>query len=264
MARSGRAAKRRRGMPARGSVVEEKPFLPPRQRAAGRAAVALGAERTYRILRTSEVDPYDKPLARTEVASFGVARFAGLGDAFAGKSRRATKLSIANAPTTSFADLRALIEALPADQAMIARKPRITVGHRSRRVSEEKRNVRVRAFLYAASREDDNDYHLIIGRARSASQPMYMTVEISGLPPKTSTHYTRLKAARDAYKAFFTADLPGASYDFYDPPIPVEVEGSLFFDMTHASGGHPGPKSLRDDIPTIWEIHPVSRIVFEP
>ena len=70
--------------------------------------------------------------------------------------------------------------------------------------------------------------------------------------------------ARDDYKAFFGSNLPGMSYDFYDPPIPVEIEGSLFFDMSHATGSKPGPSSLRDDIPTIWEIHPISKIVFEP
>jgi hypothetical protein len=93
---------------------------------------------------------------------------------------------------------------------------------------------------------------------------MYMTMEISGLPPRRSADFTRLKSARGAYKAFFGDDLPGASYDFYDPPIPVEIQGSLFFDMSHATGPRPGPQSLRQDMPTIWEIHPISEIVFEP
>jgi hypothetical protein len=41
------------------------------------------------------------------------------------------------------------------------------------------------------------------------------------------------------------------------------VEGSLFFDMSHATGGKPGPQDLRKDIPTIWEVHPITRIVFD-
>jgi len=70
---------------------------------------------------------------------------------------------------------------------------------------------------------------------------------------------------RDDYKAFSEGDhLPGTSYDFYDPPVPVEVTGSLFFDMSHATGNGPGPQSLRHDIPTIWEIHPIPHILFEP
>jgi hypothetical protein len=73
-----------------------------------------------------------------------------------------------------------------------------------------------------------------------------------------------LKKTRDNYKSFFSNNLPGLTYDFYDPPIPMEVEGSMFFDMSHAEGSKPGPKSLRSKIPTIWEIHPISKIVFEP
>ena len=46
-------------------------------------------------------------------------------------------------------------------------------------------NVRITAFLYAASLEDDNDYHLIVGRDPSKSEK-YVTVEISGLSPDTS------------------------------------------------------------------------------
>jgi hypothetical protein len=123
--------------------------------------------------------------------------------------------------------------------------------------------VRVRAFLFAASREDDNDYHLIIGRDPSAP-PMYMTMEISGLPPVHSPHHGQLHTARDAYKTFFGSMLPGRSYDFYDPPIPLDVEGSLFFDISHATGSKPGPQDLRPDMPVVWEVHPISMIVLEP
>jgi hypothetical protein len=92
---------------------------------------------------------------------------------------------------------------------------------------------------------------------------MYMTVEISGLPPQNSPSFAPLKAARDAYKAYFgAAHLPGSGYDFYNPPRPVTITGSLFFDLTHATGGHPGPQSLRPHMPVIWEIHPISSIVF--
>ena len=104
--------------------------------------------------------------------------------------------------------------------------------------------MRVSAFLYAASRENDNDFHLIIGR-NPKSSPMYMTStwKFSGLPPKNANFFARIKRARDAYKnSFFGAKLLGPSYHFYRPPIPVEIEGSLFFDITHAKGGHPGPK----------------------
>jgi len=224
----------------------------------------MAGRTAYRILRTSEVDPYDAPVAVTEIPTFEAPKPAPTGDAFRGKSRKAAKISIADAGTESFDDLRDLITSLPSEDSMVNHQPLITTNQNSERVTEEMRSVRVRAYLYAASREDDNDFHLIVGRDPEASPSLYMTMEISGLPPKSSSHFVRLKGARDAYNAFFGSDLPGTSYDFYDPPIPIEIEGSLFFDMSHATGSRPGPQSLRDNMPVIWEIHPVSAIVFEP
>jgi hypothetical protein len=250
----------RPGLPAPASVVSERTFVP--RQAPLRAAMA--ARPSYRILRTNEVDAYDTPVAPTAVRGFGAPAARPPQETFAGTSRKAAKLSIVAGGPEAFNDLRALINSLPADAGMINHKPKITTAATSNRVKEEKRNVRVRTFLYAASHEADNDYHLIIGRDATKSPEMYMTVEVSGLPPRTSPHFDRLKAARDAFQAFFADDLPGTSYDFYDPPIPVAIEGSLFFDMSHATGGKPGPASLRNKIPRIWEIHPISRIEFEP
>jgi hypothetical protein len=253
---------RRPGMPDRDTVVTEK-SLTPDQRGTQAPAESASETTTYRILRTSETDPYDAPLRPAEVATLGLERFAGFDDAFRGNARKAAKLAIADAGVEAFEDIKDLIETLPAEEDMTSHEPPITTDATSGRVAEENRNVRVQAFLYAASREDDNDYHLIVGRA-SDRDPMYMTIELSGLPAHDSEHFSRLEAARDAYKEFFGDDLPGASYDFYHPPIPVEVEGSLFFDMSHSSGSRPGPSSLRPKMPTIWEIHPITNIVFEP
>jgi len=261
MAAVSRRTARRAGMPAASSIVSEKVFVPARPGRVARAAAA-GLRSTYRILRTNEVDPKDAAMPMAAVAAIGAA--GPPGDNFAGTARKAAKLSVAAASEESFDDLQDLIDRLPPKKVMTQHKPQITTDAKSGRVAEEKRNVKVRAFLYAASREDDRDYHLIIGRARNKTRHMYMTVEISGLPPKTSASFATLKGARDAFKSFFGADLPNESYDFYDPPIPVDVSGSLFFDMSHASGQRPGPQSLRKDIPTIWEIHPVTEIIFEP
>jgi hypothetical protein len=93
---------------------------------------------------------------------------------------------------------------------------------------------------------------------------MYMTVVVSGLPSPNSQEFLKLRAARDACKAFFGDSLPSFSYDFYDPPIPLEIEGSLFFNIGNASSGKLGPASLKSRMPTIWEVHPVTKIVFEP
>ncbi len=186
------------------------------------------------------------------------------GDKYVGTARKAAKLSIANAPLETFTDLSALINSLAAENTMVHHVPPITVADTSNRVAEEKRNVKVKVFLYAASREKDNDFHLILGRAPGLSPALYFTMELSGLPANSSGSFTKLKAARTAFKNFFGTSLPGLNYDFYSPPIPVEIEGSLFFDMSHATGSRPGPVSLRPKMPVIWEVHPITRITFEP
>jgi hypothetical protein len=262
MSTSDEQTSRRPGMPERSAVVSEK-ILTPERRSTQASAASASETTTYRILRTSETDPYDDPLQPAEVATLGLERFAGFDETFRGISRKAAKLTIADAAVEAFEDIKDLIETLPTEEDMISHQPPITTDAESGRVDEENRNVVVRAFLYAASREDDNDFHLIVGRATDRD-PMYMTIELSGLPPGDSEHFSRLKAARDAYTEFLGGDLPGASYDFYAPPIPVEVEGSLFFDMSHSFGSRPGPDILRPHMPTIWEIHPITNIVFEP
>jgi hypothetical protein len=214
----------------------------------------------YRILKTRELDPYEKPLAPEEIATAGAARMTP-GDNFAGTDRRDAKLSIVSAATEQFGDLQNLVGSLTADDDMINHNPEITKDPNSPRVSEEQRNVRVQAFLYAASREADNDFHFIVGRDPNASAT-YMNMELSGLPPSASNTFAPLNTARNAYKTFVNGQLPSAGYHHYDPPIPIEVEGSLFFDITHATGPHPGPAKLRPE--TIWEVHPISHIVFEP
>ena len=218
----------------------------------------------YRIIRTNEVDAYEKAATSIETlnAAIAAAEAAPVGDNFKGKSRKAAKLSIANAPIKTFSDLKTFVNSLPAHEDMLELDIKTTTT--SNRVAEEKRNVRIKVFLYAASREDDNDFHLILGRDPDKTPEVYMTMELSGLPPANSASFTKLKAARDAFKAFFGGDLPGLSYDFYDPPIPVKIEGSLFWDASHAKGQRPGPKSLKSRMPTVFELHPITKITFNP
>lgn len=244
------------GRPSPSSIVATETLTPARTGMA--AAPGAAAGQTYQILITNQTDPYDAPVSRAAAATFAAA-----GDNFTGTDRKAAKLAISGAATESFTDLKDLIGTLVPDAKMIKHKPAIKKDATQGRVNEENRNVRVRAFLYAASRENDNDFHLILGR-NPKSSAIYMTMELSGLPPKNNKSFARIQKTRDAFKAFFGAKLPGPSYHFYRPPIPVEIEGSLFFDITHAKGGHPGPKDLRPNIPTIWEVHPVTDIVFEP
>jgi hypothetical protein len=252
------------GLPAAETVVARLVLSPgkPRREVPSGARVSAAPQRTYEILRTNQVDPYERqPETNQDVLAAPQAMRAA-GDKFGGTSRRKAKISIARARVETFDDIKSLIASLPDEDGMINREPEISKGKDSGRVDEERRNVRVRAWIYAASRETDNDFHLIVGRHSSKPQ-MYLTMEVSGLPPTTASSYAKIKKVRDVYKLFFT-DLPGSGYDFYKPPIPVEIGGSLFFDITHATGGRPGPKDLRSHIPVIWEVHPVTYLVFEP
>lgn len=266
----------RAGMPAPDSIVEVLTLRPPAPETPGTRSVSrttAAPPRAFRIIRTNEVDEYERAAAATlltkgvtsresKKAAKKTTKKAADKDTFGGTARKAAKTSLSAAPVRTYKDVRTLIRTLPSHDSMAALK--IPKGATSGRVAQEERNVRLKTFLYAASREDDNDFHLILGRAPEASPEVYMTMELSGLPPKSAPSFAKLKAARDAYKAFFGSELPGTSYDFYDPPIPVTVEGSLFWDASHATGTRPGPQSLKSRMPVVWEVHPISGIKFNP
>ena len=247
------------GLPARDSIVSITNVVP-----AGKAFAAAG-QPLLQILHTNEIDEYEEG-AKSAQAAVKAAKALPAGDNYQGTDRKAAKLSIAEAKVESFADLKALIASLPAETVMTNHKPKIGTGSTAGRVKEETRNVRVKAFIYAASRESDNDFHLIVGRNPQKTPEMYMTMELSGLPSASAQAFDQLKAARDAFKQFFKDklenNLPSLTYDFYQPPLSVEIEGSLFFDITHATGSRPGPKSLKSRMPVVWEVHPITKIVF--
>lgn len=245
---------------------QARPWLPPREVIVTETTVTLPTgvtaagdttAPTYTIIRTTEVDEYDEPISAADVKTPAPPG----GDTYQGTARKAAKLSIATAAVETLPSVKHIVASLVPDAAMEHHHPPISAGPLSQRVAEEMRNVRCRAYLFAASLEADNDFHLIIGTDPKAGKMTMMTMELSGLPPASSAAYKTLKAARDTYKSFFGAHLPGLSYDFYDPPIQVDIQGSLFFDVTHATGPKPGPPTLRPYLPTIWEVHPISRIV---
>jgi hypothetical protein len=247
-------------LPDRRDVLVELSFVP-RSGAAVGAPAAAAAGRQFRILRTLEVDEYEPPLAAAAIAALTAPRAAPPDNNFAGTARKAAKLSIADAPTETFEDVSDLVDSF-VDHATMKAKG-IPTTEDSDRVAEEERNVRVKAFLYAASMENDNDFHLIIGRD-PGKPAKYMTAEVSGLPPQDASSFDKLNTTRTTYLDFFADGLPGQTYDFYDPPIPIEIEGSLFWDASHATGGRPGPSKLRPNMPVVWEVHPITKITFEP
>lgn len=248
------------GAPQLSSIVAHDTLIP----AVGGKALAAAPAQAFTILITNQVDPYDAPLTAKQAAALRAQPFAPVSDNFAGTARKIAKLSIASGPVKAFKDLKALVDSLTPDSKMLKHKPKITDDAKSDRVAEEKFNVRVSAFLYAASRETDNDFHLIVGTDPKGPKLTCMTMEVSGLPPKSATSFAKLEQARNSFKQLVDNKLPGAGYHFYRPPIPITIGGSLFFDVTHAKGGHPGPADLRPHIPTIFEVHPVTELAFAP
>ena len=78
--------------------------------------------------------------------------------------------------------------------------------------------------------------------------PQYVTMEVSGLPPASAGTFARLKSARDAFQKLLRRQ-DARDIRFYDPPIPIRVEGSLFFDISRAHGQSPEPPRLHPHMP---------------
>jgi hypothetical protein len=180
-------------------------------------------------------------------------------ETFGGSWRASAKTSLSDAGVQSYNRLSRLLATLEDDEFMRSEhEPRITA--KSERVAEEERNVQVDCWLLGASREEDNDYHLIIGdRRNETDQDRMMTVEISGLP-KGGPFREILQVPREAYKEFFQGEPPSSSFRVFPESIRVRVKGSLFFDKQHGPGGV-GHGIYKPNY--VWEIHPVEEITFD-
>ena len=178
---------------------------------------------------------------------------------FRGTDRRLAKTSIASAALEPETTVDRLAGSLIADDTMLAHDPPITEAPTSDRVEEEKRSVAVRGWIYAIKYEDDQDWHLIVGTSPSGQSRTYLTCEVSGLPATNAASYRPLERARESLARILHDVLPGpGSYTSYVAhPIPVRIEGSLFFDIDHPAGAV-GPTGMHPK--TAWEIHPVTRI----
>jgi hypothetical protein len=176
-------------------------------------------------------------------------------DNFQGTDRKAAKLSIVKAKAKTYQSLSEFISSLKSDSIM-TKNPNIKRDETNKRVTEENRNVVVKnVLIYAIKRESDNDYHIIAGD----NNRLFFNVEIAGLPANNHVDYNKLLTARNQFKAHF-GNVCNVDYHKFDPPVPVEIEGSLFFDIDHKAGVV-GPSGYRPK--TAWEIHPVTKITFK-
>lgn len=225
-----------------------------------------GSARTFTSKKSNTTYAYliiphtEERFEKFEVPTPGLA--APSADNFRGTDREAAKTSLANGSPEAFQDVAALLHSplFVADSKMIHHNPPISKDATSDRIAEEQHNVVITGFLYASTKESDNDFHCIIGMDPQQPQ-QFLNVEVSGLPV-SGPFRAPLKTVRDAFQEFFGDNLPTAGgYSKFDPPIKVRLAGSIFFDVDHKAGVI-GPAGLRPR--TAWEIHPVSEIVFEP
>jgi len=223
------------------------------------APVAVTIHDKYRLTATNEKDDFVEP-AEAPSNGAALARGGHAGDKFTGTDRRDPKTSVATGDVEPYATVSALRSSLMSDRDMLGLG--ISEAPDSERVSAEQHNVTVPAVIYAISKESDHDFHLIVGDPQCNNGDCLINVEVSGLPSADSVYSATLKVVRDKFLAYFNGTDPGTSgYDKSDPPIPVTVTGSLFFDVDHKAGVV-GPAGLRPT--SAWEIHPLTDIVFEP
>ena len=173
-------------------------------------------------------------------------------DDFFGTARKTPKTTLVTADLENFDVLKTFLSGLPGDNSMI-KNPLIKASP-NKRVIEEKRNVKLtKVFLIAIKREPDNDYHMIIGDSKGN----FFNTENSGL---ISTSPKKLKDVRKAIVDFMGGGFCSSKYQKFSPGIPIELEGSLFYDTEHKPG-IVGPSDARPK--TSWEIHPISNIIFK-
>lgn len=200
--------------------------------------------------------PHEQGVRESTIAPLSAAD----GDVFTGTDRRDAKTTLASAGIEAYPLITALRSTLRTDQYMLSLG--ISKAPDAARLDDEQRNVTVGGFIYAIRKERDNDFHLIVGDQHCAVASCLMTVEVSAIPSLASNPYRKTLAdVRSKFLFHFNGTEPSARYTKYDPPIPVTLTGSLFFDVDHKAGTV-GPAGLQSD--TAWEIHPLSDITYEP
>ena len=178
------------------------------------------------------------------------------GVSFAGTARKAAKISIVTATQRPISLSRLVAWCERNDAEMRDHDPPISSAAGSNRLPEEMRNVATTAWVFFAKKENDNDYHLIIGSTADLETADLMNAEISGLPPHGSRSFSKLENARNEFEGLFGDELKSGGYTQFTPTH-VRITGSLFYDIDHPAGAV-GP---RDHAPaTAWEIHPVTSI----
>jgi hypothetical protein len=183
-------------------------------------------------------------------------------DIFQGCNRGNVKTTMLTKSPDSYQTVAELLSVLPNKASMKARGiSSLETGARD--IAENKNVVIRKAFLFAIYKEDDNDYHMIIGSTASLSTAVLMNIEISGLPRVAGTAVkNKFRKTRSRIESVpYLQNIPCMPSPVKLLATPIElknIKGSLFWDAQHASGGV-GPKAARPK--SAWEIHPVIDLV---
>lgn len=181
-------------------------------------------------------------------------------EAFDGKYRKEAKTTIHSGTYKSYTTLARFMNTLKDDDFMAEEHdPAITTS--SLRMVEESKNVKVgRAYLYAYSKQTDEDYHLIFGTSTNPATAKYFNAEISGIPDDSqSPAHDPLEEVWNAFIDHIGGERCGSGYYFFSEPQRVELSGSLFFDKEHYNENI-GPAAARPL--SAWEIHPITKLRF--
>jgi hypothetical protein len=216
--------------------------------------------RHYQIIPTNDKGDYPEDVVERIPVTVAKGPAGASADQFTGTARRLAKTTIFDGDAQDFDAVAALLDSLPANQTM--KDKGISSGPDSDRVDEEKKNVRVRAFIYAFKKEADHDYHVLVGDAPDTADLGYLNVEVSGIPiAGTEDNRTKLLGVRNEFKTKFQlGDTGPSAYHLCQPPVPVRITGSLFWDVDHQTPPYVGPQNLKPK--TAWEIHPISVLEF--
>lgn len=179
-------------------------------------------------------------------------------DIFQGCIRGNVKTKMLTKIPTPYPTVAELIPVLPNESEMKLRG--ISSLETGARDVAENENVLVeKAFLFAIYKEDDNDFHMIIGSTASLQTAKLMNIEISGLPRVASAQVKKkFRKVRNIIESVpYLQNIPCMPSPVKLLRTPIElknIKGSLFWDAHHAGGGV-GPAKARHQ--TAWEIHPV-------
>lgn len=213
----------------------------------------------FKVTQTNQADEVEAS-ERVSTPLRSLARAPDSGDIFAGTDRRDPKTSVATGGLKSFSTIAELRSSFPKDTFM--KGLGITRAPDSERTPQEQYNVSVEGYIYAASKESDNDFHLIVGDKDCAQGDCFINVEVSGLPQDPAdASYPTLSAVRAKFLGYFNQQQPSRGYKKFAPPIAATFTGSVFFDVDHPAGAV-GPAGLKPS--SAWEIHPLTDITFEP